>query len=363
MTSDNLYRQWEAERREAQPLPGLLPINAPMINEQTGEVYHTPMSLMRQRILDRMTEKYEGYTFYIEDTASFFDFLNFPHPLYFGSTSWHSPTTKEKWVDARQALDIGLPAPMTAPDLARAYVGLKFPNRRPRMNRDQYAACVDAEFGLPCYADPCALYDGAVYFDLTSAYWQIVRAVGWNVEYMPGSFIGAGESMTDFPFRWQKLTRNCLVSIGIGGKLQYWTGSKIEWKKPGNQYVNRLLWRLTCDVLNGVACDAVNAGARYVNVDGYICSGADSPKVAQAIEAWGLRYGVKYHGDSGAIRGVGSYMVGDYQSIPYRQSIRSGSYNKVYDPNVEWLRWRIKSFAEQADQDWLFFKGIEGYDD
>lgn len=372
MTTDFNYRQWEAERREADPLPvdpfASETVNAfPGVDEATGEILHTPMSIMRPRILDRLEEKYEGYTFYLSKDAEFFDFLLFPNPLYFGSTSWKSPTTKQKWIDESQALEIGLPFPVTAPDVARAYVDLKFPNRRARMHADQYAACVKADYGLPAYADPCALYDGAYYFDLKSAYWQIVRAVGWNVEYMPGVYLGGGDSMTDFPFKHQKLTRNCLVSIGVGGLINYWTGKEIAWVKPGNQFINKVLWRLTCDVLNGVATDVIQAGGKYCCVDGYIVSGANSARVAEAIAGWGLRFGVRFHGESGSIRGLGSYKVGDYQSVPFRQSIRSGRVDRVYNPNPEgdddWLRWRFRQFVEHANHEWAYFSGMEGYDD
>lgn len=368
LVTDADYRQWEAERREAEPLPSFT-LTAPNVDGSTGEIlYRSPMAIMRARILDRLREKYEGYTIYTENTTAFFDFIDFPHPLYFGATSWKAPTTKQKWIDQSQAInDIGLDFPATAPDIARAYVGLKFPNRRAKMHKDQYEACVKAQYCPPAYADPGAIYDGCVYFDLTSAYWQIVRAVGWDVEYMPGEYLGGGEDMTDFPFRFQKLTRNCLISIGMGGLINFWTGKEIQWLKPGNQFINKVLWRLTCDVLNGVAYDCIRAGARYCCVDGYICSGTHSRAVAEAIAEWGLNFGVRFHGDYGVVRGLGSYAVGDYQSMPYRQSIRNGSVNRVYDPAPEnrsdWLRWRFRALVEKANQDWLFYQGVEGYDD
>lgn len=325
--------------------------------------FQTPMSLMRLAMQERAREKLDGYTIHVSNAFPFFDIREFHEPLFLGGLSWNCTTLKEKWIDAHHARDIGAGVWVTPSEVARYYLSIKFPQRKAKCTGEQYDACVLDERLPPQYAQPGAIPNGCYYFDLDGAYWQIVRAVGWNVDYLPGEWLMSGDSCTDFPFRHEKLARNCLVSVGLSRELQLWTGYQMKFLKSRNPFINKILWRAVCDVLNGIAFDVIQAGAKYVNTDGYICSGKDSLAVVEALESWGVRFSIRYHGDYGYVRGIGSYMVGNYQSIPYRKSQRISAMQKVYDPGVDWLRWRFRSFAEQADKDWLFFKGLEGYDD
>lgn len=346
-----------------------IPISSGMnrIAEPEPQEYITPMSAMRAAIQERAYERLHDYDITISRSAPFFDFRGFSDPLYLGSFSWTANTRRCKWISYPHARDIGAGVWVTPGDIARDYLALKYADRRIRMTTDQYNACIKDERRVPLYAKPGTLYDGAVYFDLTGAYWQIVRAVGWDVDYLPGEYLGRNSDMCDFPFRFEKLARNCLVSIGLSKESNLWTGSEhgaqIKFIKHKNRFTNKVLWRLVCDVLNGVATDVLKAGARYVHTDGYIVSGTQAQAVCEAIAEWGLQFGVRFDGAFGTVRGVGSYQVGDHQSMPYRESTRQIPMNAVYDPGNKWLRWRFRNYVEQADQDWAFFKGCEGYDE
>lgn len=323
----------------------------------------TPMSLMRRAMQQRAYERLCTYRIHVSDAFPFFNFTEFRNPLFLGSFSWSSPAVQEKWITEPHARDIGAGVWVTPGDIARDYLTIKYGGRKRRMNHDQYEVIWKRDVHVPYYCKPGALYDGAVYFDLTGAYWQIVRAVGWDVDYLPGAFLGVSSSMTDFPFRYEKLARNCLVSIGLGRETSFWTGSKIVVRKQKNPLINKVLWRFVCDILNAVAWEARQAGAVYIHTDGYICSGSNSFAVAEVLESWGLQFGVKAHGDYGVVRAIGSYLVGDYQSKPYRESERAIPCDAIYHPGVSWLKKDFLSFVELANRDWLFYKGMEGYDE
>lgn len=325
----------------------------------------TPLSLMRRQMQVKAYEKVSPYRVHIHSGGEphFFDWRTYKGVLILGAFTWTAPNEKEKWMRDHWARDIGAGVWVTPGDIARIYLGLKYPNRRVKMTTEQYKVCVKAHYYPPRYAAPTLLENGAVYFDLSGAYWQIVRACGWDADYLPGQFLGRNSDMTDFPFRHEKMARNCLVSVGDSSEMNLWTGSRIIWQKSSNPFVNKVLWRLVCDVLHGVACDCLRAGANYIYTDGYICSAADSSAVAEAIMSWGLRFGIKAQGERGEIRAPASYLVGDYVTKPYRDSTRAQSFSNLYDPGCQWLRPRFRKLVELADRDWLFYEGMEGYDE
>lgn len=327
--------------------------------------YATPMRIMHAAIRERAYERLCEYDVTLSSAAPFFNVTEYPGNLFLGSFAWTDTGRKLKWLALSHAQDIGAGVWVTPGDIARDYLGLKYPDRRQRLMGEQMRLCVEADYSPPRFAQPCAMYDGCTYFDLTGAYWQIVRAVGWDVDYLPGSFLGVNSSMTDFPFRDQKLARNCLVSIGTASQMTIWNGEKgkLYYRKTGNKFINHVLWRLVCDVLQGIAVEVMKAGAKYVFTDGYIVSGTDAANVADVLDSWGVRYDVRHWGAWGQIRAPASYRVGDFMTKPYRDSKRTQAFSNLYDPNIKWLKPRWLAFVEQANRDWLFFKGLDGYDD
>jgi hypothetical protein len=135
--------------------------------------------------------------------------------VWLGSFSWMARALKTQWVLSPYAYNWGWGI-TTPTGAARSYLTLKYPNRRVRMTRDQYAKCVNSVGQAPLYCVPTANFDG-LYVDIKSAYWQIVSTVGWDVNYNPSKFLCVQSDNSDFPFKDHKMARNCLVSIGLSG--------------------------------------------------------------------------------------------------------------------------------------------------
>lgn len=253
-----------------------------------------------------------------------------------GSFAWSSPASKRKWVHIKNArLDRVWSTPA---DRARDYLTVnKFHKQRRRVTTQQYEAVIARRRSHPLYAEPCVLED-AVYVDIKSAYWSILSLVGWDVDYNPGRWLGVRSSVSDFPFKDDKLARNSLVSVSLPGTMRVWTGSKLSFIQRRNPFVNMVLWSLIHDTLHGVASDVIKAGALYCFTDGFICPSDREGAVIDAISAWGLPAGVKERGKA-VIRGVGDYDIGTHRSK------RPRKYDRAFD-NIEpvhkaWLRRRL----------------------
>jgi hypothetical protein len=267
-------------------------------------------------------------------------------PTILGSFSWSMTSIKRKLILKHHAVDYGA-GWCTPGDVARDYLKIKYPKRRVRMTTEQYEKCVLEHVAPPLYSEPCEIKD-AVYIDIKSAYWSIVRAVGWDVNYMPERFLGQGADNRDFPLSKIKMARNCLVSCGMGGSMNIWTGETIISKKPPNQFVNTILWRLVQDVLNGVAKDCIEAGAKYCYTDGYIVDRRYAHDVEAAIAGWGLTSGVKHDGH--CIRGPGEYKFPHYETKTPPRS-KPTFVSKYYDPGNNWLRWRMYEWSKRRPEE------------
>jgi hypothetical protein len=197
----------------------------------------------------------------------------------------------------------------------------------------------------PLYCQPCENFEG-VYIDVKSAYWQIVKTLGWDIDYCPNRYIGKNSTMDDFPFPENKLARNCMVSCGLPGSINIWTGERLIVQKKKNKFVNLVLWQAVQDVLHGAASDAVAAGAVYVYTDGYIVDRNKASAVYDALSSWGLEASEKYQGLC-TVRNCGDYDIPGHQS-KRKLTARTEAFSNLRPTNTTWFRERYRRMAESS---------------
>lgn len=208
---------------------------------------------------------------------------------------------------------------------------------------------------VPSYAIPGAFAHG-FYIDIKSAYWSIMQIIGWNVDYNPGLWLSPGRPPDDFPFPDHKVARNCLVSAGrLGGIPMY-----DPRKKPndpysvimrGSELKNNQLPRLIHDILNSLAAQVIQAGAIYVNNDGFIVPNEKTlSQVKTIIEDWGLDYSIKAEG-GGRVKASGTYQVGNSRTLNY-ESVRDPLpiQNVFAPPYAGWLQKEFSFFASKDNK-------------
>lgn len=302
---------------------------------------------MYLKIMIFRAEKQEGYRLHLLDR--WFSIRRLTCPVIIGSFSLTSVQTKQRWMVKHEVYQFEEGIYTTPTDLARAYLAIKYPRKgRSRITTKQYQNFFGKRRNAPLFAKPANLSD-AVYVDVKSAYWSILQAVGWDVDYSPGAWLKVKSSVSDFPFPGIKMARNCLVSVAASasGRMTIWTGKELIAKKSGNQFCNLMLWSIVMDVLNGLATECISAGAIYCYTDGFICDTELADTIIGIIRSWGLVGEIKRKGPA-HIKGAGSYRVGDYSSKPYQLS-RDRTVDKIdRTVNVGWLKKRFAYFAAKA---------------
>lgn len=312
------------------------------------EILHSGLNSYAQEMYMKMEqlgrEKWAGYKVHLLDR--WFSVTRLKCPAYVGSLSVSSPNTKQRWFLKKDAIPFA-GTWVSSADLARLYLSIKFGEKRRRITTPQWKNFYETNRSMPLWADPLYL-DYAYYIDVRSAYWTIMRAVGWNVDYMPGKHFAIKDPITvnDFPFPQNKMARNCLVSISADGQkvLKFWTGDQLLFKKGGNGLVNKMLYCFICDVLNGIASDAIEAGAVYSYTDGFIAPSNRRAAVEQAIEAWGVSVAIKREGEC-EILSPGGYKFGSYETRKFKIQ-REHRLHKINPVHKEWLRKRFSRAAE-----------------
>jgi len=307
----------------------------------------TIQSLEQKDMMLKMNEiSAEKLTDWVTYLASEFPSL-FPitERVILGSYAWTIPSLKRRIVIRDSAYQFG-GGVRTPADIARDYISAKYPKRRLRITTEQYNACIKTDVSAPLHCTPCEI-DYAYYVDVRAAYWSIIRAVGWDVSYLPSRYLSQNSDNADFPVPDIKMARNCLVSIGLNGNMNVWDGNKIVWLKKPNKYANMVLWRLVQDVLNGVATEMISIGAVYAYTDGYIIP-HDKLELAREIGlSWGLDIGIRREGRVKVIAPA-TYEFPNFRTkvLPRLAPIKM---TKVYDPDIGWLRWRFRKLAERAN--------------
>lgn len=265
-------------------------------------------------------------------------------PAIIGTFSITSTQSKQRWMLARDAFDYGA-GWVTPTDISRDYLHSKYGKQRRRIGTMQYQNFYGERRHAPLAAEPMHL-EYAYYVDIKSAYWTILKAIGWDVDYMPNKWIRVLSDMNDFPFPDIKMARNCLVSVAADGatRLRIWTGEELSFKKAGNPLVNKMLWSIVMDVLNGVAYEAIQAGAIYSYTDGFIVSHDRLEAVQNVIRSWGFVDGIKAEGETD-VQGAGAYKIGTFQTKKYGIGKPRPIYKIKEDVNTRWLKPRFSKLC------------------
>jgi hypothetical protein len=288
-------------------------------------------------------EKWAGYKIHL--LKKWFPVTRLQCPAYVGAFTLSSPETKQRWFLSSDAIPFA-DTWVSPADLARLYLQIKWGGKKRRINTAQWKNFYETNRSMPLWASPVYM-DNAYYIDIRSAYWSILRAVGWDLQYTPGKVLSINDPITvnDFPFDTVKMARNCLISISADGSknLRYWNGQKMEVRRSGNGLVNRMLWSFVCDVLNGVAWDCYRAGAVYGFTDGFIFPAHRVEAGMAAIEAWGLPTSVKFNGEC-EISGPGAYKFPGRVTGKFLRQ-REHTFHKINPVSVDWLRDRFGKAA------------------
>jgi hypothetical protein len=241
----------------------------------------------------------------------------FPPPREWGSglvfVGGYSLTMTDKKI---QYLRDTIPLPnshVTPTQASRDYVSVKFPE--PLRSRKSQWAWWEAFHRSQPMATKRGRYNRMVYLDLKSAYWSIIKLVGWDAEYFE-KWIVRGTDMKDFPFSDNRIARNSLVTnfLPKSKTIAYLDGSLVA-IPTGKRTINYGLWCLVMDVLHGIAWDMWHKfDAVYVNTDGYIIPEHHEENAIEYIrQRWGLDIGQKGRGIA-QVWGVGVYDIGTHRA-------------------------------------------------
>lgn len=261
---------------------------------------------------------------------------------YLGSFSWTSPGERNRLLYEACVVNWGA-GPQTPSEVVRDYLAVKYPERQ-RATTNQYHKIMKHR-SFPRMALRGDYYDMA-YIDLKSAYWSILVAVGWDVDYNPGKWIGVKSTTLDFPLPDNKPARSALVTAGLASAMRVWNHQNLKWRHGQNKHINYGLWALVQDVLHGVAHDMVTLGAVYVHTDGYIIPQNRIGPALSVIDSWGLRAGIKAQGDA-QVYGVGVYRVGVH-STKRKKAMPLENHVTIEPEFKDWLRGKFSRWAKRC---------------
>lgn len=224
--------------------------------------------------------------------------------------------------------------------MTRDYLDYKYPERLRATAAQRDAVMVHRAF--PCLANRVDL-DDAAYVDIKSAYWSVILAAGWDVDYYPGRFIGVKSNNEDFPLSWHKGARSGLVTAGLSTPIRVWNGHGLEWKHGNNVHINYGLWALVMDVLHAIASEVERAGGVYVHTDGYIVPASAIDRTMNIITDWGLVASIKERGPA-KIYGVGMYSIGK-EHTKRVGGFSPGGFRNIYPTEPQWLKSSFTRFS------------------
>lgn len=292
---------------------------------------------LEEGLAEKAHKRQEANTYRYDD---FPELKEIDTKTFLGSFSWFTPAWHIRFIDSNGVYNVGY-GDQTAPEIARDYIAVKY-GRSPAVKKFQLPE-LQRERNAPLLSMP-GVYPDMCYIDIKSAYWSIIRIIGWDVDYMPGEWLSIRSNNEDFPGKDVKVARSSLVSLCQSQMMSMWDGHRLYSEKSTSNIFNSALWACVFDVLNGVADDMVCMGAKYVHTDGYIIERSKADEAIAKIREWGLSASIKYEGDS-EITTVGCYRVGGVQT-QQRTAIAPQVWYKVDARHKEWLKPRVKWFAE-----------------
>lgn len=224
---------------------------------------------------------------------------------------------------------------------ARAYLTVAHPRARKITGIEATANIVHRQ--PPNYCRAGFMFD-AVYLDIRSTYWSIMQRIGWNVNYLNGEYLMAGRAPNDFPFHYNKVSRNCLFSSSFPATREVWDGSRIQHYKGWSKHLNASLIAATMDFLNMVALKMISIGARYVATDGYILPSGAVAEATAFIESFGLTARAQYSGDA-CIVGSGNYSIGDHATKGFN-TVRPSNIDHVWVEERSWVEHTFRTIMQ-----------------
>lgn len=303
--------------------------------------------------LDRMWDiaQRRNKTFKTVPRMHFPDYRTFDDVTILGGFSWVRQEKKIRYIHSRDIVEVFSEFPQMPTEVARDYLNATQSGNKCRVDKATYEQ-VMRKRSAPRFANP-GILEGCAYVDVRRAYFSILNIIGWGVSYHPGKWIGAGFSCEDFPLPDHSVSRNSLVSSCITNQRSEWDGiSNVHIRTGFNPLMNFPLWACVQDILNGIALDMVDLGARYVHTDGYIFPLDRVDSAINRIADWGLVGRVKEQGKSGAIWNSNEYKIGYHRTLTRtgRFAIHDGIDHEV---NTAWLRPRIAKLAKLRERGYL----------
>lgn len=227
-------------------------------------------------------------------------------------------------------------------DVARAWIRdeYKLPLRRRKSQ-------LERSYPVPLYAKR-GVYGQCGYVDIKGAYLKIL-ALGYNLEYMLGKYIGCDPHRIPEQISGTKFCYSIAVSMSACAQSAITIVGKegVFLHRPLNIYSNPCLFNLAQDTLNGIGSlimSELGEHCHYANTDGYIVDEAYIDRAVELIGEWGFDARLKHYGDT-EIRGVASWKVGTKQTR--RFDIRAADFSGkiMAASDAEWLRsrWSILS--------------------
>lgn len=238
----------------------------------------------------------------------------------------------------------------TATALARDYLHVKFGGRMDGHHIPPEIQSVPQPFAPYYLRGPHAGL--LVYLDLKSAYWTIVRRVGWRCVYRPGVYLGKEGSVADFPWPNHRLARNALVTSCAPGARRIMKDGKLIEEPFRNPLLNYPLLRVVSDTLHAIAIDLIEKfRAICVHTDGYIFASLKDAEDARdfLMAEWGFESSVRAAG-VGTVKAPGAWQIGEEKTEIFDVvRLRSDSVISLREiPYRDWLR---RSFASLAIYD------------
>lgn len=294
---------------------------------------------MIEQLMERWTARQKAWRFI--PVTRFPSVLDYYDDVVFqGAFSWSIRNRRERFVDEHEIIT-PYGVPVTPGEVARDYLHVKYP-KRGWLKRSQWDS-VSVHRSAPLYAIPTHIEYG-YYVDIKSAYWSIVRAVGWDVDYYPSNWIAQRSSNADFPASQYKLARSLLVTTATMGKAVQWHYGHFQIVPVYNPLLNPAIYALVMDVLHGIASDMIETGAIYVHTDGYIIPHSRLDDAFLIASTWGLELGVKYEGE------VNVYGAGRYEFTGQSRKLKEGEKSTGIVASIDahdkqWLRGRFARLA------------------
>lgn len=281
---------------------------------------------------DKAEERHSKYNHVL---YNFFpDIRSISHRVYWGVFSWTIPDCKERWLLRNSAVRFGSFVSSHG-DIVRDYLTYYHPKKLRAIGSE--ARDYQKHVHAPLFVTPRILKN-AMYVDIGSTFWSILKNVGWNVSYKAGQWLTPGRAPLDFPLPHDKPARNYLVTIGLPKPLTIWNGYEFISEYAKNAHINRAIYLVVMDILHSIANIAVLSGAIYVHTDGYIIPERAFSTLCSYIENFGLCPEVRAIGDA-YVYGIGNYMVGDKRTKSFDPLRVSREVRHIEPPNSSiWLQ-------------------------